>query len=173
MIAALAHHLAPRLARRSARERFLLALLLGVALPAAFVFLVALPLLDQRDAARAQQTEAQALRAWYVARQPEIAGLPDSATTAVQAGAGAAVPVGLGGLEDRLIDAGLRAAVKLLANTQGDGISLVLADVRFEALMDWIDGVEAEAGYALSALRLERGTDGGLVDADLRLETRP
>lgn len=162
MIAALAH----ALARRTRRERLLLGLLMGLALPVGFVFLVVLPLMVQGDTARAALADAEAERQWYVARQVEIAALPVAG-----AGIGVSVtpPIGLGGIEERLIGAGLRDAVSLLTTVQGDAVSLTLADVSFNALMDWIDAVERDAGYRLAALRLERGTP-GLVSADLRLE---
>jgi type II secretory pathway component PulM len=165
MIAALARGLAGR----SRRERVLLALLAGVVIPAAFVVLAALPLQEQRAAARAAVTEAEATRDWYLARQTEIAELPGQIPEAAMP---RIAPVGLGGIEARLIDAGLRDAVTLLANAQGASVSLTLSGVRFEALMAWIEGIESEAGYRLAALRLERGEDGGLVDADLALEPR-
>lgn len=157
------------LAQRTPRERLLLALLLGVVIPVGFVFLAVLPLLDQRTAARSALAEAEATQTWYLARQLEIAALPVAGDAPVEV---ARQAVGLGGIEDRLIDAGLRDSVTLLANVQGDSVSLTLANVPFGALMGWVEVIEAEAGYAVSALRLERGEDGGLVRAELRLEPK-
>lgn len=163
MISSFAH----AVAQRPARERLLLAVFLGVVVPVAFVFLLALPLLEQRDAARSALADAQANRAWYVLRQAEIAALPQNGEAPVVATRAA---VGLGGIEESLIAANLRASVSLLANVQGDDVSLTINAVRFEALMGWIDTVEADAGYHLSALRLEQGGGDGLVTAELRLE---
>lgn len=166
MIAALAQSLA----RRNRRERWLLAILLAVVVPVAFVALVALPLLEQRAAAHRALTDAQATQAWYVARQHEIAALPSTERASPDLAETAITPIGLGGIEARLIDADLRNAVTLLANTQGDSVSLTLNAVEFSALMAWIDSIEDNAGYRLTALRLERGVDAGLVTAELRLE---
>ncbi|WP_323035471.1 type II secretion system protein GspM [Pararhodobacter sp.] len=160
-------NLSALLAQRSSREQLMLALLLWLVVPVAFVGLVLLPLSEQRRTARAALAEATATQTWYLARQADIAALPV---------ADAQVPdpkieaVGLGGIEARLIDAGLRGAVTLLANTQGDNVSLTLANVPFEGLMQWIELLEADAGYTLAALQIERGEDGGLVSAVLRLE---
>lgn len=164
--------LAQGLARRSPRERMLLVLLAGVVIPAGLVFLVVLPLQEQRSAARAALRDSEATRAWYVARQAEITALPASQVTPDAADRVTTAPIGLGGIEARLIESGLRDAVTLLANTQGASVALTLAAVPFGALMDWIEGIERDAGYRLSALQLERGDDGGLVNAEFRLEPR-
>ena len=67
-------------------------------------------------------------------------------------------------------NAGLRDQVGVLTNVQGGSVTLALDTVGFGDLMAWIDGIEAEAGYRLSALRLVRGTGPGVVDAELRLD---
>ncbi|WP_127105281.1 type II secretion system protein GspM [Pararhodobacter zhoushanensis] len=162
MIAALAR----LLAGRSPRERLLLALLALGALPVAFVALVALPLMDARTAARADLAAAQAVRDWYAARQLDIAALPRPGT-ATQTERPA--PVGLGGIELRLIDAGLRDAVTLLANGPNGRVALTLAEVPFGDLMGWLDGIEDGAGYRINALQVERSAPGE-VDAELQLE---
>ena len=164
MIAALARFLS----RRSARERLLFALLFLAALPLGFAALVALPLVDARADAHAGLTEARATRDWYRARQAEIAALPvtDSAEAA-----GGVTPIGLGGIERTLIEAGLRAAVGRLANAPSGGVTLSLQAVEFAPLMGWLEGVEAGAGYRVAALVLERSAP-GLVDAEVRLAPR-
>ena len=163
MIAALAR----LLARRSPRERLLLALLVLGALPVAFVALVVVPLLDARGAARDDLDAARAMRDWYAARQVEIAALPRAGAAPDETGRPA--PVGLGGLELRLIDAGLRDAVTLLANGPNGRVALTLAAVPFGDLMGWLDGIEDSAGYRVNALRVERSAPGA-VDAELQLE---
>jgi type II secretory pathway component PulM len=166
MIAALAS----ALARRSARERALVAVLLLLVLPFAAAFLIGGPLLDRRDAARAERAEAEVTRAWYRTRQAEVAALPRVDPVA---SARAIAPAGLGGIEDRLIDAGLRDAVSQLANAQGNRVALTFESVAFEALMPWLEGIEAEAGYRVASLTITRTDDPGAVDADLQLEPRP
>ena len=162
MIAALA----ALLARRSRRERALLALLALGAVPAAFLGLVALPLIDARAAARAELGAAHATQIWYRARQVEIATLPrpGEAASAVESPA----PVGLGGIEARLIEAGLRPSVTLLANASNGRVALSLEGVPFGDLMGWIDGLQG-AGYRLAAMQLDRAAPGD-VDAELQLE---
>ncbi len=161
MIAALARVLA----QRSPRERLLLALLLLVALPVAFAALVMLPLRDALIAGRADLAEAQAARAWYAERQIEIAALPVAGVAPALA-----TPVGLGGIEARLIDAGLRDAVRLLAPAPGGGVSLGLDAAPFDVVMAWVEGIGA-AGYRLAALSLEGAGDGD-VTAEIGLEPR-
>lgn len=163
MIAALARVLSTR----SPRERLLLALLALAALPVAFVALVALPLLDARASAEAALSEARATRDWYIARQVEIAALPSTDAPATEAEPTA--PVGLGGLEARLIDAGLREAVTLLANAPNRRVALTFDQVDFAPLMAWLDGLEAGAGYRVAAMLLERSEPGQVV-AELQLE---
>ncbi|WP_334192600.1 type II secretion system protein GspM [Pararhodobacter sp.] len=165
MIAALAR----QLARRSPRERFLLALLLLGAVPLAFLSLLALPLNEARTAARADLDAARATQAWYIARQAEIAALPQPGVAPPEDGRPA--PVGLGGIEARLIAAGLRPSVTLLANAPNGRVALSLDSVDFADLMPWIDGIGA-AGYAVAALRFDR-TGPGTVDAELQLEPLP
>lgn len=162
MIAALAR----RLSRRSRRERALLGLLLLGGVPVAFVALLALPLIDAREAARQGLEAARATQQWYRARQAEIAALPrpDEGAPA----AGAEVPVGLGGIEARLIEAGLRPAVTLLANAPNGRVALSLEGVDFAAAMGWVDGLAA-AGYRLAAMQLA-ALGPGTVDAELQLE---
>lgn len=162
MIAALAR----LLSRRSRRERALLALLGLGAVPAALVGLVALPLIDAGAAARAELDAARATQAWYRARQVEIAALPRSGEVA--AAVESPAPVGLGGIESRLIAAGLRPSVSLLANAANGRVALSLEAVPFVDLMGWIDGLQG-MGYGLAALQLV-GVAPGDVDAELQLE---
>ncbi|PWE27779.1 type II secretion system protein GspM [Pararhodobacter marinus] len=163
MIAALAR----LLARRSKRERTLLALLALGAVPVAFVGLVALPLIEARAAARAELDAARATRDWYAARQVEIAALPapDTAAPATEPPA----PVGLGGIEARLIAADLRDAVSQLANAPDRGVRLSFAEAPFAGVMDWVDALGDGSGYRVAALTFERVSP-GLIDAEIRLE---
>jgi type II secretory pathway component PulM len=166
MIAALASSLA----QRSARERGLVAVLLLLVLPFAAAFLIGGPLMDRREAARAERAEAEVTRAWYRVRQFEVAALPRGEAGERER---AAAPVGLGGIEERLIGAGLRDAVSQLANAQGNRVALTFEGVAFEALMPWLEGIERDAGYRVAALTVTRTDDPGAVDADLQLEPRP
>ncbi|GAB4276919.1 MAG: hypothetical protein Kow0013_30400 [Pararhodobacter sp.] len=162
--------LAAILARQSRRERVLIAVLVLAVLPLAAAFLIGAPLLDRRAAARAERTEAEVTRAWYVARLPDIAALPP---VGAPAGTPGIAPVGLGGIEARLIESGFRDAVVQLANAQGDRVALSLEGVAFEGLMPWLEAIEASAGYRVLALQITRAEEPGLVNADLQLEPRP
>lgn len=159
------------LAERSPRERGLLAVLGGLALPLAFLLTVASPLLQSREAARAALASAEETRQWYRARQSEIAALPQGQGPVVLVPG--ASPVGLGGIEARLTEAGLRRLVSTLADAPDGGVSLALTEVEFTALMAWIGTVEGSAGYRLGQMRLVPTGRSGLVNAELRLEPDP
>lgn len=152
------------LLRRSPRERGLLALLFGLALPAALVFGLLLPLAERRAAAAAALQQDRALHAWVTARVAEKRALQAGGQT------GPRTPVGLSGLEQSLIAANLRAAVRTLANRPGGGVELGFDAVPFAALIDWLSASDPGWGYDIAELRLLRGAEPGLVAADLRLE---
>lgn len=157
------------LATRPARERGLLAILVFLALPATFVALVALPMQDARDAARAERARAQALADWYEQTRAVIETLPVPVAAAPQA----AVPVlGLSELERLLAEAGLEGAVASLAADGARDRVLSLADAPFEDLVLWLEGLEAEAGYHPGTALITPGSAPGLVNAELRLSPR-
>ena len=160
------------LAGLSRRERLMLALLVGLALPIAVVQGLALPLLARQEAARAAVAEAEALRLWLGARQAELALLPAPDAPAPE-GQGR-TPVGLSALEAGLGEAGLRDALVMLARPTGTDITLRFEQVAFGALMPWLEMSEHGTGYGLASLRLMRSDgDAGLVDAEVRLEPLP
>lgn len=144
----------------SPRERWLLAALALIALPAAFWLAVAQPLLAARTEARAGLAAAEDLRAWVLARRAELAALP--------AADPAAAPEGLGGIETRLRAAGLAGT---LADA-GEGAVALRLTAEFTRLMAWLDGIEAESGYRLAALTLAAADPPGTITADARLEPR-
>jgi type II secretory pathway component PulM len=161
--------LAATLIGLSRRERLLVLLMVLLAVPAALWLAVAEPLLASRDAARTAVAEAEDLRAWVVARRAELAALPNP-----EANDSATAPVGLAGIEARLQSAGLTPAgtggAVQLGDAGQDGVSLRFERVDFALLMDWLTGVEAEAGYRVATLTLAAGDIPGQVGADLRLE---
>lgn len=150
----------------SPRERRLIALLVVVALPAALWLALAEPLLARRAEARAALAAAEDLRGWVLARGAELAALPAAAPVSAPA------PVGLGGIESRLAAAGLvgPGAPAQLADAGEGAVALRLPAVEFTRLMDWLDRIEAEAGYRTAALALTATDPPGTVAADLRLE---
>lgn len=152
----------------SRRERWLVLLMVLVAVPAALWLALAEPLLARRDAARTALAEAEDLHAWVLARRAEVAALPQPAARADRP-----PPVGLAGIESRLQAAGLTpqetgGAVQL-ADAGSDGVSLRFETVGFGALMDWLTLVEAEAGYRVASLTLAATEVPGQIGADLRL----
>lgn len=161
MIAALTSFLSGR----SPRERGLLLALVLVGLPLAFGALVALPLIEARAAARAELSETEAQRAWYAARQAEIAVLPEGVVALVARVA----PAGLGQVEAALVEAGLRDGLERLAATPTGGAELVLSDVPFAVVMPWIDGIGQALGLRVVTVSLVSAAP-GRVDVRLGLE---
>lgn len=148
------------------RERILLAALALVAFPVAVWVGVLHPLIERRDAARTELADALVLRQWVL----------DGAETAArlrQAGQGADTrPIGIAGLENTLIAAGLREHVTDLARRGGDVIELRFEDVPFAALGQWLGDVSLGWGYDISLFRVERGTAPGVVEASFNLVPR-
>jgi len=159
--------LAGKLARMSARERRLLALLVFLVLPLGAVYGVVMPMAERRAEARLAVDEALALQAWVSARQIELAALPAETGPATPAEVEA---IGISGVEASLVDAGLRREVSLLANSPGGGVSLRFDSVYFTELMPWLDAMETGSGYAIASLRLLRGDDADEVQAEVQLE---
>ena len=164
--------LAQFLTGRSGRERLALALAVLLALPAALWLALAEPLLARRDAARTALAEAEELHAWLIEQRETLASLPAAPRDGAERGDIPAAE-GLAGIEARLQDAGLTEAALgaglQLSDAGGGAIGLRFERVGFLALMDWIEAVEAEAGYRLASLTL--GPDAeqpGEVAAELR-----
>jgi len=159
------------LAALSRRERWLLALLAGAALPLAAIFGLVLPLAAERAAARQELAEAVVLREWVGAQHAAHAArlaAPDP-TGAVPA---SSLPVGISGIEGSLREAGLRGDVARLTEA-GDGtVTLGFEEVSFLALAEWLDEARLDGGYRIAAFTLERGRAPDLVAADLVLEPR-
>ena len=163
--------LAAQFMQRSRRERWLLLAALLLALPLGLAFGLIEPLSERRLAAEQRLIDAQAQRDWLRARQVELASLPLLGTEQHQT-VTQATPVGLGGIEARLSAEGLRQHVVALAAPSRGDVVIQFEAVDFAEVMRWIVLVEAEAGYALGALRLRRAEEPGEVDAELQLEPR-
>lgn len=153
---------------RSRRERWLLALLVAVALPFGYVYGVVLPLNERYERARTELEDARALKRWLHERRAELESLPPVREDA-RTGAEARPVPGLGGIETRLREAGLDAAVEQLASADEEGIALKLQEVVFTELMRWLDALQAETGYRVVRLALQRGARAGRVEADMLL----
>jgi type II secretory pathway component PulM len=157
--------MAAGLAGLSGRERLLIGLMAGVVAPVAVVIGVLLPLHDRLSVARADAAAALDLRTWVHRR---IADLPPDAGLAQRPSAVAAI--GIAGLEQTLVQAGLRAQVTRLANRPGGGIDLGLEGAGFSGFATWLAETEAGAGYSIAALRIDALAAPGTVRAVLVLE---
>lgn len=161
--------LARFLTQRSARERWLLALLVLIAAPLAFALLVVQPLLAGRDAARDALAQAQAEREWYAEQQALLAQLPRVSAETDSAAPVTTTPIGLGAFDAQLDAAGFVPHVTRLESTPAQGMELSLQGVAFEALMPWLYGLAGETGYDVLSLRVEAGNAAGRVDAEVSL----
>lgn len=156
--------LAYMLAQLSDRERLLLVVMALVALPLGVVFLVVLPMLEQRDAAQQQAREQAALLAWVseqVTKMPIDAG-PGANTE------NAATTIGISGIEDSLVAATLRDQVAQLVNRPDGGVDLSLDNAPFDRVADWLRQAQPDWGYHLSAFKFDLASP-GLVNAVFEL----
>ena len=154
------------LARMSERERLLLTLLGVVVVPLAVIFLAVLPLMQARDAARAQATEAAAMLDWVATQVRALPAEGAEAATAPDANTG---PIGISGIEESLVRGDLRAQVSQLSNRPQGGIDLALEAAPFELLGAWLQAMTPLWGYRIAAFRIE-AAEPGLVNATFELE---
>lgn len=151
------------LLRLAPRERWLLALLVVVALPVAVGIGWLLPLAERRAAAEAALQEARAVTGWVSARAA------DQALLAPVQRSGPTDPIGLSGLEQSLISARLRPLLSELANRTGGGVALRFDKVPFGDLVRWLSASDPGWGYDIADFRILRSDDPGVVSAELRL----
>lgn len=156
------------LLRLSPRERVLLGLLVAVVLPALIWMFAIVPLQARHAAALQAQNDIRALGGWVVDRAAEHARL--SADAGVGAGSERMPPLGISGLEQSLVAAGLREAVSELGGQADGRIELRFDTVAFTDLAGWLSQSDPGWGYDITAFRLERGEEPGLVAVDLTLE---
>lgn len=152
---------------RAPRERWLMAGLVGLALPLAVVMLWVFPLLETRAAAQAEVTAARDLRLWVGERVAEKAAL-DAELPAL--GAETPAALGISGIEQSLIAAGLRDQVTRLANRDGGGIELGFDAVEFRALSDWLDQTTTAWGYDIDSFRFDATDRAGTIAASFLLQ---
>ncbi|HID67021.1 MAG TPA: hypothetical protein EYP31_01825, partial [Roseibacterium sp.] len=155
--------------------RMLLLLLCLVAGPLGLWLAVVQPLYDARSAARTELAEALILQQWVDDRARENQAL----ILAKQAGGpggrsgGGAPPIGIAGLEQSLIEAGLRDSVSELTRRTDTGIDTGI-ELRFDTVVfvdlgRWIARASLSWGYEISGFRIERGSEDGLVAASFSL----
>lgn len=161
--------LAYRLAQLSGRERALLLALVVVAVPLAIAFGLAAPLIEARADARRAAAEAEALRDWVAAR---VAELPPEGLQEERPETATPDPIGLSGLEQGIVSAGLRGQLSRLEARTDGGVDLEFDAVEFDALIGWLHDTAPNWGYAIAAYRIERG-DPGLASAAFTLEPGP
>ncbi|MGH1424196.1 MAG: type II secretion system protein GspM [Pseudooceanicola sp.] len=146
------------------RERKLLGLLAFGVLPLAVVFLGLAPLNANRQAAHRNVAEAEQQLLWI---KEQSRRYPPKTETDASGGAPVA---GLAGLEQSLVASGLRKAVTGLTNRRAGQVDLRFDRIAFGALMPWLSGVEATAGYRPAAFVIEATDTPGVVAASMTLE---
>lgn len=151
----------------SRRERWLLTLLVGVVLPLAVVVFWILPLSASRSAADADLAEAQLTYHWVQARAAEARALAPAGTAAP-----VAAPIGISGVEQSLIRAGLRGLATRLSNRDRAAIDLSFDAVPFDLLASWLSGEIPASGYRIANFRFEAAEVPGIVAAAIVLEPR-
>lgn len=151
------------LAARPPRERWLIGALVLVVLPLAVVVGVLLPLRDAHDDALRAEIDARALQTWVVQRvgeKLELARAPDAQPVKA---------IGSSGIEQSLIDAGLRADVSELGVRDNGVIELRFDLVTFTTLANWLSASKPAWGYSVSSFRIEATDTSGKVSVSLAL----
>ncbi|MEP3056368.1 type II secretion system protein GspM [Ascidiaceihabitans sp.] len=152
------------LLKRTHSERRLLAVLGLVVVPLAIAFGVLLPLHDAKKAAKEAEARTAALHIWVATRAVDAAALgPVTDTTTPKA------PIGSSGIEERLIDAGLRPFISDLGVRDEGVIELRFDTVTFTQLANWLSDNETDWGYDLTSFRFEALDAPGKVSASLVL----
>jgi general secretion pathway protein M len=145
------------------RERLLLGLLAAIVLPLGILFGLLLPLYEAREEALARRVQAVALNVWVQDRVGEARALGQAPDTGPRA------PVGTSEIEQDLISAGLRDAVRELSSDSDGVVALRFENVRFTALAGWLSGLDPDWGYDISAFRFEQTDTAGNVAATVTL----
>ncbi|MEO0773520.1 MAG: type II secretion system protein GspM [Pseudomonadota bacterium] len=152
------------LLRLAPRERVLLGLLFAVIVPLGLLFGVLLPLKDAKAEALADRTEAVAINLWVQERVEEYQSLKSAPQT------GPKPAMGTSGIEQSLIDAGLRGDISDLSQDSAGQITLRFDDVRFTRLMTWLSETEIGWGYDMTQFRIEATPEPANVSATMTLE---
>lgn len=147
----------------SPRERRLVGALLALALPFGAVMLLLAPQLEERRAAERDLAAARDLHRWVQDQARAYPPLPQVEAPRTEA-------VGLAGLEQSLVIAGLRAQVTGLSGRSGGGIDLRFDTVPFEEVMRWTATLETQLGYRLASFAVQALDTPGQVAASLILE---
>lgn len=149
----------------SQRERWLVGLLFGGVLPLGIVFLILVPLWEQRQEAYRALNDAEGVLQWVqeqARHYPAPAGQEQSTQDRPAPG--------LSGLEASLVAAGLRDQVTALTNRRAGSVELRFDSVSFARLMPWLTQAETTSGYRLTGMTLDRTETDGRVAAALTLE---
>jgi general secretion pathway protein M len=154
-----------RLLQLTRRERFLLGLLAVIVLPALVWLLGLAPLNERRAVAERAWQDSQSQALWVLDQAGEQAQL-----NAAPGAAGVAMPIGISGLEQSLVVAGLRQNVRELGGEGNGRIALRFDAVVFTELMAWLSKNDLTWGYDITGLRLQRGEEVGMVAAELTLQ---
>jgi type II secretory pathway component PulM len=149
-----------------ARERIAVASLVLVFIPVGLAFLVALPMLDTRENALRQRSEAASLYQWVLARDADWQSLAALGTVA----ASQVAPVGIAGIEKALTVSGLRDSVSSLENGQDGRVRVQLEGAPFAEFARFLERIAPELGYSIATLRISPATTAGNIVARLELQ---
>ncbi len=152
------------LLRLAPRERWLLGILFAIVLPMGLLFGVLVPLNDAKANALADRTEAVAINLWVQERVGQYQSLKSSPQSGPQPA------MGTSGIEQSLINAGLRGDISDLSQDSAGQITLRFDDVRFTRLMTWLSETEPGWGYDVTQFRIEAVPEPANVSASLTLE---
>lgn len=145
------------LAERSRRERRLLAVLAAVAAVTLLYIAVWQPLAAARAKAIDDLRSYTALTARLRAAGPEVSRI--AATRRTSAATVIADSAARAGLTIRRLE------------PQGDRTQVTFEDVAFDKVIDWLAGLQADAGLSVVALRVDRRTAPGIVNVQLTVKS--
>ncbi|APX14295.1 hypothetical protein BWR18_20830 (plasmid) [Tateyamaria omphalii] len=141
-------------------------ILVAAILPLGLVLGLLLPMHTAKTAALDARTDAIAMNIWVQARLQELNEIAPSSAVSPQ------VPIGTGGIEKTLIEAGLRSDVSELSQDGSGTVSLRFDAVRFTRLMRWLSRTNAGWGYDIAQFRFDSGAEPGDVRATITLAPR-
>ena len=145
------------LAERSRRERLLLGVLAGVAVVTLLYMLVWQPLAAARARAVADLRSYTMLSARLRAAGPEVARIAATRRTS-------AATV--------ITDSAARAGLTIRRlEPQGDRTQVTFEDVPFDKVVEWLAGLQRDAGLSVAVLRVDRRPAPGIVNVQATVKS--
>ena len=137
-------------------------------LTAVFLFLVE-PALERREALRGQLQDLVNERAWMEAQAPAVRARAQAGVTTGRAAAGRSGGSPLGIVDVSARSAGLGSALRRV-RPQDSAVEAELEGAPFTDLMRWLATLEDRHGLRIVRLSIDRGSEPGRVNAQLRVE---